>query len=146
MSESFSTQGGSTGHLNHGGHGEHGGSEAGHGSGSERGFFSGSSQHPGSGESRSMGSGSGEASFRWADENGTFSERWMDRLPEEIRGHASLKSIGSVQDLAKSYIHTKGMVGAKLEMPGEQATPEQIANWRRIVGAPERPEGYLGEA
>jgi hypothetical protein len=102
-------------------------------------LFNGSSQHGGSRET-------GAGAFRWADENGLFSERWTDRLPEEIRGHASLKAIGTVQDLAKSYIHTKGMVGAKLEAPGEQATPEQIANWRRVVGAPERPEGYLGTA
>ena len=31
-------------------------------------------------------------------------------------------------------------------MPGEGATPEQVAAWRKTVGAPEKPEGYRGDA
>jgi hypothetical protein len=53
--------------------------------------------------------------------------------------------MGSVADLAKSYAHTKGLVGKKLEMPGEGATPEALTEWRKIHGAPEKPEGYIPE-
>jgi hypothetical protein len=81
----------------------------------------------------------------WISDDGKLDPKWLEKLPEDLRGHASIQSIGTVQDLAKSYIHTKGLVGTKLEMPGEGAPPEAIANWRKVVGAPEKPEGYLGE-
>lgn len=89
---------------------------------------------------------SASAGFTWAKEDGSFSEGWIDRLPEDLRGNASLRVLGSVPDLAKSYVETKKLIGSKLEMPGEGATPEQLAAWRKTVGAPEKPEGYLGEA
>lgn len=86
------------------------------------------------------------AAWSWAKEDGTFSEGWVDKLPENLRGHSSLKVMPSVIDLAKSYVETKSLVGKKLEAPGEGATPEQLASWRKVVGAPETPEGYLGES
>jgi len=54
---------------------------------------------------------------------------------------------GLVGEIIKR-LESKGLklIGMKMEMPGEKATPEQVANWRRTVGAPEKPEGYLGEA
>lgn len=83
--------------------------------------------------------------FTWAKEDGSFSDGWLEKLPEDLKGNASLKSIGSLPDLAKSYVATKALIGTKLEMPGEGATPEQIAAWRKTVGAPEAVEGYYGE-
>lgn len=83
--------------------------------------------------------------FTWAKEDGAFADGWIDRLPPDLRGEASLRVMPSIPDLAKSYVATKKRIGAKLEMPGENATPEQVSNWRRTVGAPDRPEGYLGE-
>lgn len=90
------------------------------------------------------GAGTGAAES-WVDSSGKFTEKWLNVLPEDIRGHPALKSMGTMQDLAKSYIHTKGLVGSKLDYPGEGASPEAIASWRRTVGAPESPEGYLGK-
>lgn len=84
--------------------------------------------------------------FSWAKEDGTLSEGWLDKLTPELRGNPSLRVIGSVPDLAKSYVETKGLMGKRLEAPGEGATPEQITAWRKTVGAPEKPEGYYGEA
>ncbi len=84
--------------------------------------------------------------WSWADEGGKLNESWLSKLPAELQGNDSLKVIGTLPDLAKSYVETKRLIGTKLEMPGEGATPEAIANWRKTVGAPEKPEGYLGEA
>lgn len=84
--------------------------------------------------------------FAWAKEDGTLDTGWIEKLPEGLRGEASLRSISTLPDLAKSYVETKRLIGTKLEMPGEKATPEQIASWRKTVGAPEKPEGYLGDA
>jgi len=80
------------------------------------------------------------------DEAGAFADGWSDRLPGDLRGHASLKALGSLNDLAKSYVETKAMVGKRLQRPGEGASREELAAWRRVVGAPEKLEGYLGES
>lgn len=112
----------------------------------------GSSQHggaaggQGAGDAGAGGGGQGAASWSWAKEDGTFSDGWADKLPDGLKGNASLKTIQSLPDLAKAFIETKGLVGKKLEMPGEGATPEQVAAWRKTVGAPEKPEGYRGDA
>lgn len=90
--------------------------------------------------------GHGTAGWSWAKEDGTFSEGWADKLPDALKGNPSLKTIQSLPDLAKAYVETKGLVGKKLEMPGEGATPEQVAAWRKTVGAPDKPEGYRGDA
>lgn len=47
-----------------------------------------------------------------------------------------------VENLGKSYLETKKMVGVKLSPPHEGSTPEDVAKWRKTVGAPETPEGY----
>lgn len=82
----------------------------------------------------------------FSDDAGTFAPGWVERLPQDLRGNASLTVVPSIEALAKSYVETKSLVGKKLEAPGEGATPEQVAAWRKTLGAPEKPEGYLGDA
>lgn len=83
--------------------------------------------------------------WAWAKEDGTFSDGWIEKLPAEMHSEASLKTIGSVGDLAKAFTATKKLVGTKLEAPGEGATPEQVSAWRKVVGAPEKAEGYYSD-
>ena len=47
-----------------------------------------------------------------------------------------------LEALGKAYRDTKSMVGRKMEAPGPDATPEQVAAFRKVTGAPETPEGY----
>lgn len=74
---------------------------------------------------------------------------WRTGLPEELRGDKSLESIkgkdwaeaGPV--LVKNYIHAQSLVGAdKLIIPGKDAKPEVIAEFRRKLGVPEKAEEY----
>ena len=95
----------------------------------------------------SPGAGGGaDAAWSWASEDGTLSPGWQDKLGDELKGNSSLATIQSLPDLAKAYVATKGLVGKKLEMPSAGARPEDIANWRKITGAPETSEGYRGDA
>ena len=71
----------------------------------------------------------------WVKDDGSFSEGWLDRLPDDLKGHASLKVLPSLTDLAKSYVQTKSMVGKRLEAPGENATPEQLTEWRKVLAS-----------
>lgn len=101
----------------------------------------------GAGANAGAGAGTGaSATPGFIKDDGSFSPNWLEKLPEDIRGSDSLKTIQSLPDLAKNYIETKKLVGKKFEMPGEGATPEQIAFFRKVTGAPEKPEGYLGDA
>lgn len=118
-----------------------GAGDGGSGGAGSGGVLGGSSQQS-SGQQSSQQQGSIAQPWTWADEGGKFADGWIDKLPEELRGEASLKVVDSVGNLAKSYVATKKMVGKKLEAPGEGATPEQLAEWRKIVGAPEKPEDY----
>jgi hypothetical protein len=110
----------------------------------------GSSQHqeaqPSQGSAGASTPAAGGQAWTWAKEDGSFSEDWADRLPDGLKGNPSLKTISTLPDLAKAFVETKGLVGKKLEMPGEGATPEQISTWRKTVGAPDKPEGYRGDA
>lgn len=48
-----------------------------------------------------------------------------------------------VEALGKSYLETKRLVGAKAPTrPADDAPPEEQAAWRKLVGAPDTPEGY----
>ncbi len=46
--------------------------------------------------------------------------------------------------LAKSYVETKKLVGAKttLKIPDEHSTPEEIAAYRKAIGVPDTPQDY----
>lgn len=83
---------------------------------------------------------------------------WHAGLPDIYRNEASLTSFTGfeskdlvpvprefLEKVGGSYRETKALIGKKLEAPGENATPEQIASWRKTVGAPEKPEGYYPE-
>lgn len=99
----------------------------------------------GAGGGAAAGAGA-SATPSFIKDDGSFSPNWLEKLPEDIRASDSLKTVQSLGDLAKNYIETKKLVGKKFEMPGEGATPEQIAAFRKVTGAPEKPEGYLGDA
>ncbi|CAB4155451.1 hypothetical protein UFOVP672_13 [uncultured Caudovirales phage] len=74
--------------------------------------------------------------------DGKFVKDWQSKLPDDLKGNPSLTMIGDLPTLAKNYLATKALVGTKLEMPGEGATPEQLAAWRKTVGAPDTPDAY----
>lgn len=113
------------------------------GGGGGGGFDSASAAFPGSAAAAPAAPAS---SWTWASEDGKFNEGWHDRLPDGLKSNPSLQTISSLPDLAKAYVETKSLVGKRMEMPGEGASPEQIASWRKTVGAPEKPEGYRGDA
>lgn len=48
----------------------------------------------------------------------------LETLPEELRGNESLSRFNSVEDLAKSFVETKSLVGQSIRIPPEEAGPE----------------------
>jgi len=80
--------------------------------------------------------------FTWADESGKFSPGWLEKLGPDFKDNPTLSTLPSIDKLAKAYLDTKTLVGKKPAPPTETSTPEQIAEWRKLVGAPETPDAY----
>lgn len=74
---------------------------------------------------------------------------WRDSLPEDMRGEKSFETIPgatveeALPNLAKQYLNAQQMVGAdKLVIPGDNATPEQRAEFFTKLGRPPEAAGY----
>lgn len=68
---------------------------------------------------------------------------WMESIPEDLRGDASLADIKDVGSLAKSYIHAQKMIGSdKIAMPGADATEEEMGDFYNKLGRPSASDGY----
>lgn len=108
-------------------------------------------QGAGSGGAAAHGdlSGGGSGALFGAD-GGSFSEGWVDRLPadflpagerEAFRTHAA--KYKSPLDVIKSDFNKEKLLGRRgVTVPGERATPEEVAAYRRAIGVPERAEEY----
>ena len=82
------------------------------------------------------------APWTWAAEDGTFSQGWHDKLPDGLKGDPSLAVFQSLPQLAKAYKETKSMVGKRTAPPTDKSTPDEVAAWRALMGAPESPDDY----
>jgi hypothetical protein len=71
---------------------------------------------------------------------------WRDTLPEDIRSAPELAKYTDVAALAKGHLNQSKLVGAKTEglvkVPGEGASPEDIAAFNKARGVPDAPNGY----
>lgn len=67
---------------------------------------------------------------------------WRDALPEAIRGEKTLTKFKDVEALAQSYVNLEKFAGGALRVPGEKATPEEVASFREKLGVPKTPAEY----
>ncbi len=85
----------------------------------------------------------GFASF--LDETGTkFKEGWTAGLPDHLKPHEkTLAKFPTPIDALASYANLEKKLSERTpKPPGADATDEQRAEWRKIVGAPVTPEEY----
>lgn len=69
----------------------------------------------------------------WIGDGGVFNH---NALPQELQAYEALKTIKDVPSLAKAFGETKKLVGSKLAPPAPDAPEQQIAEWKKTVGAP----------
>jgi hypothetical protein len=65
---------------------------------------------------------------------------WHEQLPPELKGNAGLAEYQKVGDVAKALLDLKGKAG--VELPGETASPEELAAFWEKLGRPKEPGGY----
>ncbi len=72
---------------------------------------------------------------------------WRDGLDAELKDHPSLAKYDDVPALAKGFLESQKLVGAKgVIRPAEGATPEEMGTFYNSMGRPETVDGYeLGE-
>jgi hypothetical protein len=80
------------------------------------------------------------------NENGEFATGWIDRLPKEYQENAAqYANFKDLPSLLKSYSHAQKMLGGKanaVQIPGEDATPEEKTEFFRKIGVPEDTKEY----
>lgn len=63
---------------------------------------------------------------------------WKASLPEDIRSAPSIQNFKDISDLAKSYVHAQGKIGAKgVFVPGEKASDEEWGKYFKEIGVPD---------
>jgi hypothetical protein len=70
---------------------------------------------------------------------------WSASLPDELKSDPSLAPLKGkgIADVVKSYVNAQRMVGKdKVALPGEKATPEELNEFFKKLGRPDKPEDY----
>lgn len=71
---------------------------------------------------------------------------WRAGLSDDLKADKSLADVPDVSTLARRFVDTKKLVGAKLDgmvrVPGKDATPEERTAFNTARGVPDSPDGY----
>lgn len=94
----------------------------------------------GQGGSTALTGGNGNEANK---DNGQAAPEWINSLPEELRTAPSLRNAKDLPEYVKQSLEREKLIGQKgLIKPGKDASPEQLAQYRKDAGIPEKPEGY----
>ena len=71
---------------------------------------------------------------------------WFDSLHEDYKSEKSLdkfsKDPDGLNNIVKSYLHLEKRMGNAINLPGDNATAEEVSDFRKKLGIPESPDGY----
>ena len=86
--------------------------------------------------------GAGAGTGAGAGGGGGASDDWKASLPAELKDAESLKTVKSVSDLAKGYVHAQRAIGNNVAVPNKDSKPEEWAAFFAKAGRPESAEKY----
>jgi hypothetical protein len=72
-------------------------------------------------------------------------EWWDTHIPEDFKSEKTLekfKTEDGIQNLAKSYMELEKWKGSAIRLPGDNATEQDVQDFRRKLGIPETPDKY----
>ena len=68
---------------------------------------------------------------------------WTSGISEELRAEPMIQNLGSLEDLAKGYVHAQHMIGSdKVVIPGKTASEDEYNDFYNALGRPDTPNGY----
>ena len=85
-----------------------------------------------------------EAPEGYVGTDGSFVSGWTERLPEDLaEAKPTLSKYKNFPEMAKALHHANQLLGRRgVTVPTAQSTPEEVAAYRKMIGAPESLEGY----
>lgn len=87
----------------------------------------------GKGDGAPAGSGDGKGNL-----DGTGAKTWLDGLPDDLKGDASLKRFTDVPNLAKAYKNLEKQLGQeKISVPNQHTTEEEWGQIFKKMGLPD---------
>ena len=102
---------------------------------------------------QSVGTDTGQSNVAaqesYINPDGTFKDGWVDKfVPEDQRGNTTWLGIKKVDDMANQILHAQKKIsqqGKGVFPINEKSTPLEVAEFRKAIGVPEKPEGYTFE-
>jgi len=70
---------------------------------------------------------------------------WIAQLSDDLKGEETFTQFKTISDLGKSYLDLNGKIKSYIKPLGENPTPEEVAEYRKAIGVPEKPEDYVIE-
>ncbi|RBP37003.1 hypothetical protein DES53_115144 [Roseimicrobium gellanilyticum] len=90
------------------------------------------------------GGGTAGVSGEWVVD-GKFAQGLSAKLSDDLKPYAgSIRKFEGtpIQDVLRSYGELEKKLGQRMQPPGPEARPEEVAAWRKNLGVPEKPDGY----
>jgi hypothetical protein len=82
----------------------------------------------------------------WVKSDGSWEDGVFDRLPENLQSaKATLEKYPGFPDLVKAHMGLRQKLGKGADavyVPGENASPEEVANYRKALGVPDSADAY----
>lgn len=66
----------------------------------------------------------------------------MAQMPKELQDNERLNQFNNFGELGKSFLELEGRLGKSVVIPGEDATDEERAAYRKRIGVPEKTDEY----
>ncbi|MDP2218547.1 MAG: hypothetical protein Q8J68_14815 [Methanolobus sp.] len=67
---------------------------------------------------------------------------WMGQLSDDLKSNEVLTQFKTISDLGKGHLDLTEKSKSYIKPLGEKSTPEEVAEFRKAIGAPESPDGY----
>jgi hypothetical protein len=67
---------------------------------------------------------------------------WTAQLPQEMRSHEKLTGYKTIGELGKAYLDLEGKSANAVQLPGENATEDEVNSFYAKLGRPGRPQDY----
>jgi hypothetical protein len=78
------------------------------------------------------------------NDEGNFNDGWKSNLPEEIRENSAFTNVKNIGDMGNQLINAQKAIGKdKVALPGDNASPEEWAEFHSQTGRPATPADYV---
>ena len=67
---------------------------------------------------------------------------WLAQLPDSYKENETLSQFKTIGDLGSKFLELDGKTKSYIKPLGEKPTPEEVSEYRKSIGVPEKADGY----